>query len=694
MVGVVGLGAAALSRVFLIPVTPNTVVINEAMASNGSVIADGDDDFEDWIELYNPTSEPIALAAYSLSDRPSVPRTWLMPEITLEPGGHLMVWASGKSYWYLPARRSDNPIELGFVSAGTRDGDAVELLLDGENVAGDETGLHLAVVDAHGALLDSQVFATHEREAESTRLVQTLRSVPPGQVVMLGIKGDGSASLTGEAVRFLIDVLGSEYAHRLDPDDSWGLIAVSGGNRLAEDYRALTDGQAFGGTRSSPDLHAGFRLRQTGDFLGLYAPDGRVLDAVSLQSQARNTSWGRHRDGMPEWCHYAVPTPGASNAVFCTAKADTPVASLASGYHNEPITVSLGNSRVTDVRFTLDGSIPSRASERYVGPIELEATTVLRARAYRDGYNPSDVVSRTYFIDEVDEDVTLPVVSLITDPDNLWDEDTGIYVEGPDPDDPNYEQRGMAWERPVTMEFFEEDGTHEFVVSAGMRILGNTSREFPKKNFVLYFRSQYGDDALRYPLFFTTDRQRFSSIVLRMGGDDGDEDAPRMRDPLMHTLWGEVGGLVSATRPMFLYLNGRPWGIYNLRERIDVDYLAEHYGHSDVDLIREDDDVRAGDLRHWESTLDFFRTADLSRADDLARGRVAKSDRRGQPRRFLPLPDLCGQHRPGDPQPGQVSSPDRRRTVLRARVVQPGDPQHAGLVHAGPSATRPWVLQR
>ena len=271
--GVLCLAVAAASRLYFVPAAPRTVVINEAMASNGSQGADDDGDFEDWIELYNPTSEPISLAGYSLSDRPSQPRKWVMPEVLLEPGGHLLVWASGKGYWYLPERRPDAPITLGFVSAGTLDGDRVALLVDGENVAGSETGLHLAVLDARGDLIESQVFRTHESRDESDRLIATLRAVPPGQVVMLAIKGDGSAYLGDDAMTFLVETLGSDYAHRLDPDDSWGFIAIMGGAVLAEDYFAYEDGPVAADTRSSAELHTTFRLRQTGDFLGLYGPD-------------------------------------------------------------------------------------------------------------------------------------------------------------------------------------------------------------------------------------------------------------------------------------------------------------------------------------------------------------------------------------------------------------------------------------
>ena len=261
------------------------MVINEAMTSNGNVAADDDGDFKDWIELFNPTGELISLAAYSLSDSASRPRMWVMPEVMLDPGRHLIVWASGKKYWYQPDRRPDESIALGFVSAGTLDGDHVELLVNGENVAGGETGLHLAVLDAGGDLVESQVFGTHQTTAESDRLVDVLRAVPPGQIVMMAIKGDGSAFLTPAAMTVLIDMFGSEYAHRLDPDDSWGLIAVAGGNPLVEDYRAFENGQVAGDTRSSTELHTSFRLRQTGDFLGVCpsnSNDPRDLSALAV----------------------------------------------------------------------------------------------------------------------------------------------------------------------------------------------------------------------------------------------------------------------------------------------------------------------------------------------------------------------------------------------------------------------------
>lgn len=73
-----------------------TVSINEFVASNGSVLADEDGDYEDWIELKNHGDQAVSLAGFGLSDDPSNPMRWVFPDVTLQPGEYLLVWASGK----------------------------------------------------------------------------------------------------------------------------------------------------------------------------------------------------------------------------------------------------------------------------------------------------------------------------------------------------------------------------------------------------------------------------------------------------------------------------------------------------------------------------------------------------------------------------------------------------------------------
>jgi len=72
------------------------VVINEVMASNGVTLADDDGDFSDWLELFNYSAEVIDLTGFGLTDREDVPFRWVFPNVSIEPGAYMVIWASGK----------------------------------------------------------------------------------------------------------------------------------------------------------------------------------------------------------------------------------------------------------------------------------------------------------------------------------------------------------------------------------------------------------------------------------------------------------------------------------------------------------------------------------------------------------------------------------------------------------------------
>ncbi len=72
------------------------VFINEVMASNATTLADEDGDFEDWIELYNAGDGKVNLSGYGLSDDYHEPFRWILPDVDIEAGGFLLIWASGK----------------------------------------------------------------------------------------------------------------------------------------------------------------------------------------------------------------------------------------------------------------------------------------------------------------------------------------------------------------------------------------------------------------------------------------------------------------------------------------------------------------------------------------------------------------------------------------------------------------------
>lgn len=87
----------ALATLLFAPTLAAGVRINEFMSSNQTSIADEDGSREDWIELHNPTATAIDLGGWGLSDNPDIPFQWTFaPGTMIQPGGHLLVWASGK----------------------------------------------------------------------------------------------------------------------------------------------------------------------------------------------------------------------------------------------------------------------------------------------------------------------------------------------------------------------------------------------------------------------------------------------------------------------------------------------------------------------------------------------------------------------------------------------------------------------
>lgn len=601
--------AGALLFAIAVPAQEPLVLINELLASNGAILVDEDGDFEDWIELHNPTSVVINLQGYTLTDDPEKPDKWSFPDVSIEPDGFLLVWASGKdrrepSRWPFP-----KPLKLAFASAGFDDGNFAKLSVNGEDKSLNLRGINIVRLSTQGVYLESTRFDTYESTTASQDLVHYLEGLADNQIVLLAIKDEATMSLT-HAARLVLSDLGSELIDRVGESDSWGMIIQVGQGKLAEAYTPRGQGAASASIASAATLHTNFKLNKAGESLALYTPDGSLADVVDFGKQVRDVSYGRSPDGGSRWCLFDDPTPNLPNDTVCAeGVSQAPQFSLEGGFYEHPLTLALSSSSVAQIHYTLDGSEPTLDSQRYTAPLDLTRTQVVRARAYESGMISSPIVTHVYLIDET---VHLPTLSLVTDPENLWDERSGIYTEGVFPNHPNYMQRGQDWERPVSVEFFEADRSPGFSLDAGIRIHGGTTREFPKKSFILYFRDQYGRTPLKYPLFPERSGAHFKSLVVRNVGNDGAGALPHLRDPLMHVLWGEEGGLVSAKRSVFVFLNGEPWGIYNLREHLSPDYVTTNFGITDMDFITKDRNVEAGDDAHWAATMTFFEEHDFA----------------------------------------------------------------------------------
>ena len=337
--------------------------------------------------------------------------------------------------------------------------------------------------------------------------------------------------------------------------------------------------------------------------------DAVLVDSVVFSEQITDVSYGRKSEDN-SWAFFGEPTPGTANNTSSSNNTEisgTVISSLAPGFYNNSISVELSSiSNEEQIYYTLDGSRPGSQASLYTTPILIENTVVLKARAFSVDKLPGGIFVTTYFIDEENN---LPTISLIAEPETLWDQDIGIYVN-------EYKQR----EIPVTIQYFDQDSELKFSARAGARLGGQNIWTKPQKPFTIYTRDRFGQDFINYQLFENKQIANFSRFVFRNGGDDWEETI--IRDPMTESI---VSGMMlcgyMAYSPSSLFLNGNYWGIHNIREKFNTHYFFENYGvdPNNIDHLEYGSSpngtellVIDGDLYHYNTMLSYIVNQDLN----------------------------------------------------------------------------------
>ena len=444
----------------------------------------------------------------------------------------------------------------------------------------------------------------------------------------------------------LNEVLASNHSIAADPDfndyGDWvelynpgNLSADLSGFTLTDDFDQPSKWTFPDGTLLSPgafllvwcddedrmgiNLHAGFRLSADGEVIGLFDAAGTPLDTLNFGPQTTDVAYGRQPDGTGAWHYLSTPTPGAPNDSEAFAGvAPQPDFSMEGGFYPGRLTLTLSTTLPGgEIRYTLDGSPPLDTDPRYETPLSFESTSVVRAAVFKKDFLQSPVVTHTFFINE---QTTLPVLSLVTAPDNFFDDEIGIYVEGTNgipgrcrTYPVNWNQ---DWERPVHVEFFEPDGTSGFRLEAGIKIFGGCTRIYPQKSLALYARRVYGPAKIEYQVFPNLPITSFNSLALRSSAQDWWRTM--FRDGMIQTVAGAGLDLDhQAYRPALVFINGAYWGIHNLRERLDKHYLETHYGidGEETEMMESED---YGSSIHHEALIDYVETHDMNLPASLA----------------------------------------------------------------------------
>ncbi|MFT5780533.1 MAG: hypothetical protein ACI837_003495, partial [Crocinitomicaceae bacterium] len=372
---------------------------------------------------------------------------------------------------------------------------------------------------------------------------------------------------------------------------------------------------------AATDLHTNFNISSFPSRLKLFNPTGNEIDEVIINGTQLNNSFGRTTDGAATWCIFDSPTPDTSNAISTcySGYAPPPLISVSAGFYDVTQDVSISSSITGVIYYTVDGSIPTLSSAVYGSPVLILSNSTLKAIVIPSDPNvlPSKPAVATYYIGE---SVTLPVISISTDPANLWDYNTGIYVFGPNADSINYPFQGSnfwaGWEKECHVEYFDRDQNLGFSQSAGLKIHGNFSKAWPQKSFRILAKDDYNEKWINYQLFPEKPyRNRYKNFNIRNAGID--YNTVHFRDAFMHRAAEGMDLEHMAYEPCVLFLNGEYWGVYGLRERQDDSYIEENYSNTskdNIDLLRFEGDPLAGSNEEFLDMLGQLVTTDL--ADD------------------------------------------------------------------------------
>jgi hypothetical protein len=466
----------------------DTIVINEIMSLNASVIADEDGDSEDWIELHNSGNAIIDLSGWTLTDNRANPSKWVFPSVSIGPGEFLLIWASGKN--------------------------------------------------------------RHEM------------------------------------------------------------------------------------------LHANFSIDRNGENIILYDHLGIKMDEIPAVLLAPDISYGRYPDGSDNFFYFNDPTPRLpNNASEYTELLSPPVISHASGFYSEAFSVmAFHNDPDVVLRYTLDGSVPEMNSEifkeslliknrvsdpelisaipttpmtvpesyRWFSPIgDVYKGTNFRIKAFKEGTLSPFTETRIWWVDpEIHDRYTLPVISISMNQKDLFGP-SGIYT--------NYLS---SWEKRAHISFFEPDGTPGFSTDAGISIHGGNSRRYALKSFRLYFRKEYGAGKLDYDVFESEEITIHERLLLRNAGSDW--PFTYFRDPFVQSILNHFNTNVETQsyRPAIVFLNSEFWGIMNIRERYDDNYIKNYYGYSDIDMLENTGVVKYGSNEEYYYLISFLQQNDLTKEEN------------------------------------------------------------------------------
>ena len=632
-----------------------SVRINEVSASN-SIFLDEDGDTPDWIEVYNYGTDEIPLNNWSLTDILDDNNPWKFPDIIIDPDEYLLIWASdkdrsaityartlinqGDSFRYLiPDEDTDenwmNPNfdddqwSVGNSGFGYDDGD------DNTYIDAGTLAVYLRksfnvddVEEINSLILDVDYddgFVAYINGVEIARA--NINGTPPTYNSTTQIDHEAQMYSGGNPDRFLLD----DYEDFLVNGNNIFSIQVHNISDTSSDmtiipFLSATYENSTSDGVNPPDIlgfqnesffHTDFKLSSSGETVYLNDSMGNLVDSITFGALPSNISYGVSFEN-DIYVAFQDPTPGEENYTSeYSGVLGVPLTfSHDGGSIDTTINLEISGDGTEDmITYTTDFTEPDENSTIYTGPITINETTIVRAKAFKDGYISLHSNTRNYFFNI---NSNHPIIHLVSDEYNLFDYNYGIYAYGPE-DYGGYPFFGANfwedWERPVHISYYVNN-TLEFSANAGIKIFGAYSRGWDQKSFSLFARGEYGVGEFEYSFFDNLDYDSFESLVLRNSGNDWMRT--NMRDAAITSLMEGSHIDYQSFKTVSSYINREYWGLYNLREKVSENMLASKHdiNPNDITMLELDGEVIDGDNQEYIELRQFIQQNDLSEEED------------------------------------------------------------------------------
>ena len=260
---------------------------------------------------------------------------------------------------------------------------------------------------------------------------------------------------------------------------------------------------------------------------------------------------------------------------FSFSQNDSIIVSHQSGFYDSFFLKA--HSNFGELVYEINGDEARINSKKWKDSIKISETKVISLGLKLN----NKIIYTRSFLYLIDYQSTFPVLSISTNPDNLYDPYKGIYVRGANSYMDTVNNRWAnanflkKWERKSKIIYIDTNGVEVINQNAGLRIFGGMTRFRNEKSLRIIARDIYGEKRFSFPFFKYRDNDKYKHLVIRNSG--GDAYKTRFKDVLSTQLSKNLDIDIQEFQPINLFINGKLWGVYNLRERIGQHYLKYNF---------------------------------------------------------------------------------------------------------------------